>query len=384
MRRNEALKTIPTPSYLFDEDLLDDRVRLVRDAFPSSVSLCYAVKANPFLVGHLSPLVDRIEACSPGELEICRLSHIPMEKVVFSGVAKSRDEIAHAMDAHVGCITVESISQYDAVVSLCEERKENENILLRLTSGNQFGIDAKELVPLLEKGSPCAVEGIQYYSGTQKHAAEMQKEISFLASFCKEHGIKTLEYGPGLPIRYFDTQGKAESDKELLSDLETGLPRDLHVVLEMGRFLVAGCGFYVSSVVDMKKNDGVTYLIIDGGINHVSYYGQIMGMRKPPVSELGPYDPSLPPVPATICGSLCTVSDVLAKGVPFHPAIGNRILFSSIGAYSVTEGIYLFLSRDMPRIYRFTEKNGFAILRDNVETCRLNMPQEGDSHGTIA
>ena len=78
-------------------------------------------------------------------------------------------------------------------------------------------------------------------------------------------------------------------------------------------------------------------------------------------------------VPWTVYGALCTVSDILLKKLPLQDVrVGDRLIFHNIGAYSVTEGIYLFLSRKMPRIYRYSRQKGAELLRDEVETWELN------------
>ena len=77
--------------------------------------------------------------------------------------------------------------------------------------------------------------------------------------------------------------------------------------------------------------------------------------------------------PYNICGSLCTVGDVIVKNLELKNAkIGDMIAFYNIGAYSVTEGIYLFLSRRMPAIVMYSKKNGYRIIRNPVDTFLIN------------
>ena len=80
----------------------------------------------------------------------------------------------------------------------------------------------------------------------------------------------------------------------------------------------------------------------------------------------------------TVYGSLCTVSDILLKKLTLPDAqVGDVLVFHNIGAYSVTEGIYLFLSRRMPKIFLYGEKDGLKLLRNNTETWMMNT-WEGD------
>ena len=74
-----------------------------------------------------------------------------------------------------------------------------------------------------------------------------------------------------------------------------------------------------------------------------------------------------------LCGALCTVSDVVVKRFPLYkPQLHDILVFERVGAYSVTEGIYLFLSRPLPRIYFWTEGEGLRMVRDGVHTDLLN------------
>ena len=148
------------------------------------------------------------------------------------------------------------------------------------------------------------------------------------------------------------------------------------VVLEMGRFLAAACGYYVTSIVDMKVNKEQPYVIMDGGINHLNYYGQAMAMKQPYCTQLdteGNEKTGGEEESWNLCGALCTVSDVVVKRFPLHkPQLHDILVFERVGAYSVTEGIYLFLSRPLPRIYFWTEGEGLRMVRDGVHTDLLN------------
>ena len=148
------------------------------------------------------------------------------------------------------------------------------------------------------------------------------------------------------------------------------------VVLEMGRFLAAACGYYVTSIVDMKVNKEQPYVIMDGGINHLNYYGQAMAMKQPYCTQLdteGSEKTEGEEEAWNLCGALCTVSDVVVKRFPLYkPQLHDILVFERVGAYSVTEGIYLFLSRPLPRIYFWTEGEGLRMVRDGVHTDLLN------------
>ena len=155
----------------------------------------------------------------------------------------------------------------------------------------------------------------------------------------------------------------------------------------MGRFLVSECGMYVTSVADIKVNRNQNYVIVDGGINHINYYGQTMAMKVPAYSYVKHDGTVIKDTDKysvltggdherwTVCGSLCTVADVVVKNLPIGtPDMRDKIIFYNIGAYSVTEGIYLFLSRKMPKIiaidYDISNENLSDVNDIKVETYR--------------
>ena len=84
----QAIDTFRTPFYVFDTDEAAAQVQQLRRAFGPEVGLCYAMKANAFIVGDLVPWVDYFEVCSPGEFRICQRTGIPPEKIVLSGIYK--------------------------------------------------------------------------------------------------------------------------------------------------------------------------------------------------------------------------------------------------------------------------------------------------------
>ena len=125
----------------------------------------------------------------------------------------------------------------------------------------------------------------------------------------------------------------------------------------------------------------------------MNYYGQMMGMKIPRVTvirrgESGEAaqrcrradeirDGQKEQECWNICGSLCTVSDVIVKQLPVvSPEIGDVLVFERTGAYSVTEGMSLFLSRDLPQIFFYTEKEGIQTIRGARRTCIINQAEQ--------
>ncbi|HZW49450.1 MAG TPA: alanine racemase [Bacillota bacterium] len=375
-----------SPAYVFELDELTQRLAMIREQLGGSAGLCYAMKANPFLVDHMKGLVDRFEVGSPGEFAICERNHIPAASIVLSGVNKERREIERVLNTYAGQIifTVESEQQFQLLASCSQGKKETIKIILRLTSGNQFGMDEETIYRILNQlGCYPALEliSLQYYSGTQKKKISLiERELKYLDEFCIklqnsfQITLSDLEYGPGLYTPYFE-QDDDVNDIELLTALRKLLENMRFggkIMLEMGRYMTALCGYYITSVVDMKHNQDQNFCIIDGGINHVNYYGQTMAMKTPPVMHLA-QEQNGKVENWHVCGSLCTAGDVIVKQLPLrHLSVNDILVFGKLGAYSITEGIYLFLSRDLPKVLFYNHAEGIQLVRPALATHTLN------------
>lgn len=385
-----AVQEYGTPSYVFDIDVFQNRIQTIQEVLGPQIQLCYAMKANPFLIQAAVDKDVRLEVCSPGEFAICDRNQIPAEQLVLSGVYKEQAEIEKILEKYgaAGIHTIESEHQFEMLASVAEKRGLKLCVLLRLTSGNQFGLDEEVLKTIVKNRADypgVQILGVQYYSGTQKKKAEiLTREIVRLDRLLLElkelygYEAKELEYGPGLYVPYFVTEGD-ENNEELfqLREQLMQMQFDGRITLEMGRYMAASCGTYLTKVVDEKENAGVHYAIVDGGIHHLNYFGQTMAMKLPYFKQLNGenFEEKADGVEnlTTVCGSLCTVSDVLVKKMPLYGEImGDVLAFENTGAYSVTEGIYLFLSRAFPKVIFATEENGLELVRDTVQSHCFN------------
>lgn len=372
------VENIQTPAYVFDVDRLIYRIRKIKGFFGKNVSICFAIKANPFVTGAIKDEADCFEVCSPGEFRICERAGIPPEKIVLSGVYKNKDDIKRIVKIckENAVYTVESPMQADLLDLVAKEDGLSLRVLLRLTSGNQFGMDEQTILKIIENRNKSALDiiGIQYYSGTQKREEKIIKEVEYLNDFIKKtekngFHVSRIEYGAGLKVGYFQNENIDEEAELDLLYRALRLFGERKITLEFGRFLVADCGSYYTGIVDIKNSDGVNYAIVDGGINHLNYYGQTMAMKLPFYKQFGSDGEESE---WTVCGSLCTTADVLVKNLPLKtPSVGDVIRFDKVGAYSVTEGIYLFLSRDLPGVY-FKQNDNLTLVRQSVQTDKIN------------
>jgi diaminopimelate decarboxylase len=227
------------------------------------------------------------------------------------------------------------------------------------------------------------IRGIHYFTGTQKtRPKEIIKEVSRLTGLLDEleselgYSAECVEYGPGLAADYFDAEADEKEEARLreISAAIRDLSQRVHLTVEMGRFFAAPCGWLVNTVVDTKTNDGVNYAILDGGIHQMKYDGQIQGMQIPVITRISDDDTDGSESEKwTLCGSLCSTADVIARGVPFSGLKkGDRIVFHRTGAYSVCEGISLLLSRDLPSVYILDDSNVLKLVRSRIETACFN------------
>lgn len=381
-----------TPLYLFDKDAAVSRVRTIQEKLPKNAKLCYAIKANAFLLDMLKDENILFEVCSSGELSICEKYKVAPEKIVFSGVMKTQKDVLRAYNLKVNTITVESKNHFEYLINAAEKGdKHNQDFIIRLTSGNQFGMSKsdvydclEELEKLADKNLNLHFRGIHFFTGTQKKLKKIEEEIKFIESFCDELKEKTetdfnsIEYGPGIGYNYFSAKDESNNFEDL--DAFSSLIKDskYNYVVELGRFIASPCGKYITKIMDIKTDSDsesgkeLRYAIIDGGINHINYYGQMMGMKNPKVELSSESDDEAEKQDYTIAGSLCTTADVVLRKLSLaSPSAGDLLVFSDIGAYSVTEGIYLFLSHALPAVV-MKENGTFTPLRRHEETYKLN------------
>lgn len=381
----ECILKYGSPSYIFDLDALKERVLNIKKILGKDINICYAMKANPFIIEEMKDYIDRYEVCSPGEYEICQRHSVKKDVIIVSGVNKTYESMERIMSLcnGDGIFTIESAEHYDILSKVCKEKNIHIRVVIRLTSGNQFGIDKdmfKNILLQLKDNEYLDFAGIHYYSGTQKKLKKVIKEVAMLEEFAEElqdeYGVATdiLEYGPGLLFNYFEGEETPSFEEQLseLKDILKDIKSFKHITLEMGRFIASECGYYCTEVVDRKCNNGSEYAIVDGGIHQINYYGQTLGMKKPFMDVITCND-SYELQKINICGSLCTVNDVILRDVSL-PQLdkGDILIFKNCGAYSITEGMALFLSRELPAVIFYSKDTGFVRVRERIGTHLIN------------
>ena len=252
--------------------------------------------------------------------------------------------------------------------------------------------DLEECITKILQVPSIKIRGIHYFTGTQKKFKIIQEEIPFIEEYCTKlvskfslEGLE-IEYGAGLPYEYFpQPSAMAKDDYSVLEDFSKLIENSsFNYVIELGRYVASPCGKYVTKIMDVKGDEKNNYCLIDGGINHINYYGQMMGMKNPVVDHIQQKTSGLESRQNfTIAGSLCTTADIVLRKLPLsNPQPGDLLVFNDIGAYSITEGIYLFLSHPLPAVLAFSSSKAgskqaeatteVTVLRKSEETYKIN------------
>ena len=383
----KIISEVSTPFYVFDIDILKARIDYLKSMMPENVCLCYAMKANPFVVKEIDEIIEKYEICSYGEWNIAKKMGITDSKMVISGVYKDEPSMDNIIDNQKNgeVFTIESLNQ----IKLVDKITKNVvvDVILRLTSGNQFGMSEEQVIEILEdraKYEYLNIMGIQYFSGTQKKLSKrIIKELEYVDEFVEKLKIdlgfvvEELEFGPGFPVVYFEAEQDFDEKTYLMeiADKIKNMKYQGHITMELGRSMVASCGSYYTKVVDKKTNNEGNFAVLDGGMNHLVYYGQMMAMKKPMLDIIPKRNGN--EESWNLVGALCTINDLIVKGLSVNGLeLGDVFVFKNTGAYAMTEGISLFLSRDLPKVV-FVKDGKIEIVRSNIHTYKLNMPFKG-------
>ena len=167
--------------------------------------LTYSIKANPYLLECIPEEVEHVEVCSPGELLICMRYKIAGERIIYSGVNKGEKDVREALQYGVDICSIESLLQLKIVQKIAQEDNKTQKVLLRLSSGNQFGLSEYDILSVLhtiQNYPNLKIIGVHYYSGTQKRKKQIENDLFALDDFLTkafgkdEQDTIFVEYGP--------------------------------------------------------------------------------------------------------------------------------------------------------------------------------------------
>jgi diaminopimelate decarboxylase len=371
-----AARVGQTPFYAYGRAQLRQRVTELRQTLPNKIRLHYAMKANPMpaLVGFMAGLVDGIDVASAGELRVALDAGVNPKEISFAGPGKRDAELRQAVAAGV-LVNIESFREVDVLTQASQSLGlparaavrinpdfELKSSGMRMGGGSKpFGVDVERVPALLANLGRAGLdfEGFHLYTGSQSLNAaaicEALQQSFNLAVRLAEHApgkVRVLNLGGGLGVPYFPgdqrllLQPIADQLERLLQLAQAQLPQAA-LVLEIGRYLVAEAGIYVTRVVDRKFSREQLYLVVDGGLHHhlaaTGNFGQVL-RKNYPVAIGNKMD-----VPASqvtsVVGPSCTPLDVLADKIFLPEAqVGDLVVVFQSGAYGASASPHQFLA----------------------------------------
>lgn len=371
-----AARVGQTPFYAYDRRLLDERVALLRRTLPPAIELHYAVKANPMpaVVQHLARQVNGLDVASLGELRVALDAGMDPAEISFAGPGKCPPELAAAIAAGI-TINLESGGELETVVRLGHEQGRLPRVAVRVNpdfelkaSGMKmgggpkpFGVDAEQVPALLRRMGELKVDfrGFHIFTGSQNlrpealiEAHDRTFELALRLAADAPAPVRLLNIGGGFGIPYFpgdtplDLAPIADNLQRWMPVVKERLP-EVHIVLELGRYLVGEAGVYVAEVVDRKVSRGHTFLVTNGGLHHhlaaSGNFGQVVRKNYPVV--VGNRVMGAEREVVSVVGPLCTPLDLLADRMELaKAAVGDLIVVFQSGAYGLTASPARFLS----------------------------------------
>jgi len=349
-----------TPLYVYSRATLERHWLAFNNAFGEHPHLvCFAVKSNPniAILNIMAKLGSGFDIVSQGELERVLAAGGDAAKVVFSGVAKSRQEIARALEVNIRCFNVESEAELLRINQIAGEMSKIAPISLRvnpdvdahthpyISTGlkeNKFGVSveqAREVYKVAATLPNIEIVGMDCHIGSQ--LTELQPfldavdRLIVLMEQLKQDGIrlKHLDLGGGLGVTYTDETPPhpTEYAKALWEKLSAF--SELEIIVEPGRAITANAGILVTKVEYLKSNESRNFAIVDAGMNDMirpalyQAYMNILEIDRTLAREEKIYD---------VVGPICETSDFLGKQRKLAIAEGDYLAQRSAGAYGAS------------------------------------------------
>lgn len=378
----EVAEHFGTPLYVYDADALRDTYRRLRGLLHPRVDVFYSLKANPNIsvCALLRAEGAGAEVCSLTELQTALDAGVAPQNIIYLGPAKDAPQLRACVQAGIHAVVCESFDELAMLDQVAGEAARTVNAMLRinperrtpgsaLTMGGkprQFGIDASAVADAGEtlRGlHRVRVTGLHAYLGSRflDHEAIVRntREVLRLADDLAPvlgRPLETVDVGGGFGIAYFDNETDLDVEaltrglSEVVEPFTAAHP-ECRLITELGRYLVADAGLYVTRVVNVKDSLGEAFVVCDGGTNqhmHAVGIGQLV-KRNFPLRLLSPHEQDAPRHQYTVTGPLCTPTDVLAKKISL-PRVrqGDLIGIERSGAYGPTASPTHFLGFGAP------------------------------------
>jgi len=393
-----------TPVYVYSGGAMKAAYRRLDRAFGELPhAICYAVKANSnlSLVGLLAKLGSSFDIVSGGELDRLRRIGVAGNRIVFSGVGKTREEMREALSyppidpnirqSGIFLFNVESEAELELLLEEAERHvnsggqrpalgiRINPDVAAgghkHISTGkhhHKFGVDwdtARRLY-LQHKDSRWIIwRGISAHLGSQiLSAAPYRRALSQLASHVRElsaSGIRLeiIDIGGGMGIRY---QQEKPLDLAVYARTLSRFARalDCKLLIEPGRWLVGPAGVLLTRVIYVKRNSGKTFVIVDAGMNDL--IRPVLYEAEHPVTAAvrrsGGDAPSSKKIPVDVVGPICESGDFLALDYPLEmPKAGDLLVIWAAGAYGFVESSNYNARRRAAEV--LVEGNRFRVVR---------------------
>jgi len=385
---DEVVSRCGTPCYLYAASLVDAKYKMLSSSFPG-FEIFYSLKANPnvAIAARLRSLGARADVSSLGELESALAAGFEPCNIAFVGPGKTEKEIDAAVRKGVYAIAVESVNELALTESVCRRLSAPVNVLLRINTleeasspemmvggPSKFGFDEESVVEQVRRVELEYVRlvGVHVYSASQvldagfisdhvEYVGDLALKLSGLLDF----ELRCVDFGGGFGIPY----GEDESDLDLepISHAAAGVRRRLEeespgcrLIFEVGRYLLAESGVFITRVLNVKESRGRCFVITDGGMNHFTR-PVFMGVKHA-ARVLNKFTQGRDTM-CSIGGPVCTPIDVIAEGVLLpHPEPGDIVGIFDAGAYGYTMSMINFMSLGAPAEV-MVDKGGLHVIR---------------------
>jgi len=387
---------VGTPFYCYSSATIERHYKVFAGAFADVDALvCYAMKANSnqAVIATLAKLGAGADVVSGGELLRARAAGVPPDKIMFSGVGKTADELALAVEQNILCVNVESEPELELLSSIAAAKGRAVDISIRVNpdvdpkthakiatgkSENKFGIPisrAREVYAHAAKLKGVRVIGVDMHIGSQIIELDpFGDAFALLADFVTTlradgHTISHVDLGGGLGIPYREDNAPPP-DPDAYAAIVKRATQNLNckLIFEPGRLIVGNAGILVTRVLYMKHGEGKTFVIIDAGMNDLirptlyEAHHDIRPVRQAPAGA--------PRITADVVGPVCESGDFLALDRSMvAPRPGDLLAVMTAGAYGATQsGTYN--SRPLiPEV--LVRKDEWALVRPRVTAADL-------------
>jgi diaminopimelate decarboxylase len=361
-------EAVGTPFYCYASATLERHYNVFAGAFADVDALvCYSLKANSnqAVIATLARLGAGADVVSSGELLRARAAGIPPDKIMFSGVGKTVDELALAVDEDVLCVNVESEAELELLAAIAAAKGRAIDISVRVNpdidakthakiatglAENKFGIPisrARDVYARAAKLKGVRIAGVDMHIGSQIVELDpFGDAFALLADFVRAlradgHTIGHIDLGGGLGIPYRednDPPPDPDAYARIVKNATRGL--DCKLIFEPGRLIVGNAGILLTRVLYVKHGEAKTFVIVDAGMNDLirpTLYDAHHDIRPVREGAVG-----VPRITADVVGPVCESGDFLAldRSLP-EPQPGELLAVMTAGAYgAVQAGTY--------------------------------------------